>query len=361
METEKEKINRMLNEGKINSRQAELLLSALEKSRGQKDKIFKDVYIQRRKREKKMWEILGIWCLLVLFLAGSFIYLNKGPVFGRDTSKALEYFSQASFCLAKYDYQAAVKYCKKGIKQAPGFLLGYSLLGASYELMYEHKHNISIKEKAEEAFQKADRLKVNLKRRRKMNAIAIFFAFVLLVLITGTITVILLFIYNALVRREESVNQNWAQIEAQYQRKVDLVPALLETVKDYAAHENQTHKDVTQARAKAQGVLERMRKVALSSKGKLEETLNSQSALSIGLSKMFALAEKYPDLKANQNFLTIQKQIEETEDRIAKTRQVYNRSVKSYNAFLRGFPGNLVAALFKFEPKAYFEREGGVA
>jgi len=361
MESERQRIQRMMSEEKINSRQAELLLSALEESEKKKEKIFQDISIHKKKRNKEMWRILGIWCLVVLFLAGSFIYLGKREVIGRDTAKALKHFSEASFYLEKENYREAIRYCQKGIDQASRFPLGYSLMGAAYKLLYQQNHDASIKEKAKAAFRKADRLKGSLNRRQKMNGVAILFTFILLILILGAISIILLFIYNTLVRREEGVNQTWAQIEAQYQRKLDLVPALLEAVKDYAAHENQTHQAVTQARAKAQGAIESIGGVALSSKEKLKELLQSQGELSLRLGKLFALVEKYPDLKASDNFLTIQKQLEETEDRIATTRGMYNRSVKSYNAFLRSFPGNLAAALFKFEPKAYFEREGGAA
>ncbi len=195
-----------------------------------------------------------------------------------------------------------------------------------------------------------------------MQSVATFFAFILVLLILGVVTVWFLLIYNVLVKREENVNQAWAQIQVQFQRKLDLIPALLDVVKSYAQHENQTYKDVAQIRSEAEEMIKStaQEQVRLSNE-KLEKLIQLQGVLRSALSKLFALVENYPDLKANENFLTIQRQLEETEDRIAKAREIYNQRVRSYNAFLRGFPGNLVGTLLGFSQKAYFETEGGLS
>ncbi len=360
MESERQRIKRMLDGGKITSRQAELLLQAFDVSRNRRERIFKEVVIQRKARERGMWKVFGGWCVIIVVLAGGLIFLGKGEGTSRETSGAQEYFRRASYYLATGDYQNAVQYCRRGTKEAPLFPLGYSLLGASYKLLYTQTQDISMNEKAEKAFKKAEKLSTRLTRRRNMEAVAIFFTFILLVLILGAITIILLFVYNVLVRKEESVNQAWAQIQVQFQRKLDLIPALLEAVKGYAQHENQTYKDVVHTRSEAQAAIENMEGVKLS-KEKLEKLGQVQGSLRAALSKLFALVENYPDLKASENFLTIQKQLEETENRIARARETYNQSVKSYNTFLKGFPGNLVGALFRFYPRTYFESEGGVS
>mgnify|MGYP000418543956 CR=1 FL=1 len=360
VESERQRIKRMLDEGKITSRQAELLLDAFDVSRNRRERIFREVIIQRKKREGRMWKVFGGWCLIIVLLAGGLIYRGGGEGISRETFGGQEYFRHASYYLARGDYKNAVRYCRRGTKEAPFFPLGYSLLGASYKLLYTQTQDLSVNERAEKTFKKAEKLSTRLTRRRNMEAVARFFTFVLLVLILGAITIILLFIYNVLVRKEENVNQAWAQIQVQFQRKLDLIPALLEAVKGYTQHENQTYKDVVHTRSEAQAEIENMEGGKVS-KEKLERLSRSQGVLRAALSKLFALVENYPDLKAGENFLTIQKQLQEIEDRIAGARETYNQSVKSYNMFLKGFPGNLVGALFRFYPREYFESQGGVS
>ena len=162
--------------------------------------------------------------------------------------------------------------------------------------------------------------------------------------------------YNKLVKREEAVRSNWAQVENQYQRRTDLIPNLVETVKGYAVHEQETFTKVIEARAKAtQLTLD-----ASSFDAENMQQFNQvQGELSQSLSRLMAVIENYPDLKANENFIMLQGQLEGTENRIAVERKRFNDSANKYNSYRRRFPKNLVAAVFGFKEIKYFEAEKG--
>lgn len=162
--------------------------------------------------------------------------------------------------------------------------------------------------------------------------------------------------YNAMVSADENVKTAWAQVENQYQRRSDLIPNLVATVKGYAAHESQVLESVVAARAKATQV------VVDPSKTSHEDLAAFQAAqgeLSQALGRLLAVTENYPDLKANQNFQELQAQLEGTENRITVARNAFNESAKEYNQLIRMFPNNIVASCFGFEQKAYFEAESG--
>ena len=352
MREDREKIKRMMLEGKINSDEAKLLLKALDESERKRERIFKEVLNHKRKREKTLLKILGAW-FLFFFLATSFpFYLGKLQSSKYSLSlEALECFQKTNRFLKEGDYLKAAKFCRKGIEKSPTSL-EYSLLGVIYELVYKETKNDIFKEKARAVFDKAEKLRINIKGGEKMRAI--LFLFILLIIILSFIGLGILLFYNLLVRREEKANKSFADIQAQYQKKLDLVPVLLEAVKNYAAHEKETQLQVTQARSKVQEVMEGFLAFG---KEKLKKFLESQKELNTGLVRLFALAEKYPDLKASANFLTIQKQLEDIENTIARKREIYNNQVRVYNSSLRYFPMNLIAKIFKFEPKEYFEVE----
>jgi len=352
MREDREKIKRMMLEGKINSEEAKLLLKALDESERKRKRIFKEVLNHKRKREKTLLKILGAW-FLFFFLATSFpFYLGKLQSSKYSLSlEALECFQKTNRFLKEGDYLKAAKFCRKGIEKSPTSL-EYSLLGVIYELVYKETKNDIFKEKARAVFDKAEKLRINIKGGEKMRAI--LFLFILLIIILSFIGLGILLFYNLLVRREEKANKSFADIQAQYQKKLDLVPVLLEAVKNYAAHEKETQLQVTQARSKVQEVMEGFLTFG---KEKLKKFLESQKELNTGLVRLFALAEKYPDLKASANFLTIQKQLEDIENTIARKREIYNNQVRVYNSSLRYFPMNLIAKVFKFEPKEYFEVE----
>jgi LemA protein len=162
--------------------------------------------------------------------------------------------------------------------------------------------------------------------------------------------------YNSMVIAQEGVSAQWSQVENVYQRRSDLIPNLVNTVKGYADFEKETLTQVIEARAKATAVNINPDKLDAQS---LQNFQNAQSGLSSALSKLMVVVEKYPDLKANQGFLDLQAQLEGTENRIAVERMKFNESAQGYNTLIRKFPKNIFAGMFGFEKKAYFEAEKG--
>ena len=163
-------------------------------------------------------------------------------------------------------------------------------------------------------------------------------------------------VYNGLVSAEEQVESAWAQVENQYQRRADLVPILVATVKGYAAHEQETLEGVIEARAKAT-------QITIDPTNATAEQLAAfqaaQGELSQALGRLLAVAESYPDLKANENFRDLQQQLEGTENRIAVARQLFNDEARNFNTKVRRFPNNIIASMCGFEKKPYFEAEEG--
>ena len=162
---------------------------------------------------------------------------------------------------------------------------------------------------------------------------------------------------NGLVTQEERVRQAWSQVENVYQRRMDLIPNLVETVKGAANFEAKTFTDVAEARAKAGQV--RISAEDLDDPEKLRQFEEAQRQLGSGLSRLLATAEAYPDLKANANFRDLQAQLEGTENRIAVERKRFNDVVAEYNVQIRRFPGSLAAGFFGFQQKAYFQATEG--
>ena len=162
--------------------------------------------------------------------------------------------------------------------------------------------------------------------------------------------------YNSLVSSDEEAQTKWADVETQYQRRADLIHNLVNTVKGYAAHESETLQAVVEERAKATSVS------IDPSNMSAEQIANFQKAqdgVSSALSKLLVTVEKYPDLKANENFKELQAQLEGTENRISVARRDYNDASRQYNTSLRSFPKNILASLFGFEKRAYFEAQTG--
>lgn len=182
---------------------------------------------------------------------------------------------------------------------------------------------------------------------------------IVLIIIAGILVIIFFWgksNYNGLVSSEESVNSQWANVESQYQRRSDLIPNLVATVKGYATHESSTLEGVVAARAKATQITVDPTKLTAE---KLQEFQAAQGQLSSALGKLIMIKESYPELKANQNFLELQAQLEGTENRITVERGRYNDIAKDYNTNMRTFPVNIFAKLFDFEKKPYFEAEKG--
>lgn len=155
--------------------------------------------------------------------------------------------------------------------------------------------------------------------------------------------------YNNVPRLDENVNEKWSQVQNQYQRRADLIPNLVETVKAYAQHERLTFAQVTEARSKVSQI--NLNAQDLNNPEKLQQFSDAQAALSSSLSKLMLVVEKYPDLKANQNFLALQSQLEGTENRITVARKDFIEAVKLYNLELRTMPGRLIAYIFHSDAK----------
>jgi LemA protein len=175
---------------------------------------------------------------------------------------------------------------------------------------------------------------------------------VIVLIIIAVIVVLLLawviVTYNGLVRTRNRIDNAFSQIDVQLKRRHDLIPNLVETVKGYAAHEKSVFEDVTNARANA---------INAGQSGSPAQQAQAENMLSGALKSLFAVAEAYPDLKANENFLNLQEELTSTEDRIAYARQFYNDSVLGYNNKIQSFPGNILAGMFNFNKREYFEGE----
>lgn len=183
------------------------------------------------------------------------------------------------------------------------------------------------------------------------------------VIVIGVIVLIILMLgvsvknsYNKMVSMDESVSAQWGNVENVYQRRADLIPNLVNTVKGYAAHEKETLDAVITARSKATSVTIDPSNIDAAS---LQQFQEAQSGLSSALSRLMMVMEQYPDLKANQNFMELQAQLEGTENRIAVERRKFNELAQSFNTYIRKFPQVIFAGMFNFDKKAYFEAEKG--
>jgi LemA protein len=173
-------------------------------------------------------------------------------------------------------------------------------------------------------------------------------------IILGILAVLILALismYNGLIRLKNRVEEAWSDIDVQLKRRYDLIPNLIETVKGYAAHEKETFEKVVQARSNA---------MSLQNTDNVEEKLKAENALSSTLKSIFALSENYPDLKANQNFLELQRELADTENKIQASRRFYNTNVRDFNTKLQVFPTNLIAKQLGFTSRKFFEVEEAV-
>ncbi|MBQ2187564.1 MAG: LemA family protein [Bacteroidales bacterium] len=162
--------------------------------------------------------------------------------------------------------------------------------------------------------------------------------------------------YNAMVEKQEAVQAQWAQVENVYQRRADLIPNLVATVKGYAQHEQGTLTAVIEARAKATSVNIDPSNITPEQLAQFQE---AQDQLSGALSRLLVSIERYPDLKANENFMALQAQLEGTENRITVERQKFNEKAMEYNQYIRKFPRNIIAGMFDFEKVGYFKAQAG--
>lgn len=181
-------------------------------------------------------------------------------------------------------------------------------------------------------------------------------SFIYLLLLAGLVPFLSSCGYNRMVTLEESVTAQWAQVENAYQRRADLIPNLVNTVKGYADFEKETLTGVIEARAKATSVTIDPANLNTAS---IQQFQAAQEGLSSALARLMVVVERYPDLKANQNFLDLQAQLEGTENRIAVERRKFNDTTRAYNTYIRKFPALITASIFGFDQKAYFEAKEG--
>ena len=174
---------------------------------------------------------------------------------------------------------------------------------------------------------------------------------VVLLLVGGALTS-----YNGLVQKDEAAATAWSNVQSQYQRRADLIPNLVNTVKGYAKHESGTLESVVAARAKATQLTVNADELTPE---KMKQLQAAQGELSQALGRLLMITENYPELKANENFRDLQAQLEGTENRINESRRLYNESVKAYNVGIRTFPANIMAGIFGFEKRTAFEAEAG--
>jgi LemA protein len=194
------------------------------------------------------------------------------------------------------------------------------------------------------------KLKLKLKMKKSVIAIGIVLLLVLMLIFSVKNS------YNKMVTMDEGVSAQWSNVENVYQRRADLIPNLVNTVKGYAAHERETLEGVIEARAKATSVTIDPSKLDAQSMQKFQQ---AQDGLSSALGRLMVVMERYPDLKANQNFMDLQAQLEGTENRISVERRKFNETAQQFNTYIRRFPQVLFAGMFDFEKKTYFEAEKG--
>lgn len=166
--------------------------------------------------------------------------------------------------------------------------------------------------------------------------------------------------YNKIVALDEQVSNQWAQVENQYQRRLDLVPNLVATVKGYAKHESDVYTEVAEARARAGGVMQ-LSSDMLDDPAAMQKFQDAQNSLGGALQRLLSVTENYPQLQANQNFLALQDELEGTENRISTERKRFNDNVQTYNGFIRRFPNNIVANMHNFDKKTYFAAAEGAS
>lgn len=191
----------------------------------------------------------------------------------------------------------------------------------------------------------------------KKGLIALIVVVVLVLMVGGT----LMGKYNSFVGLQEGVDGQWGNVENVYQRRADLIPNLVETVKGYVSHEQETLTAVIEARAKATQVQAQLTPETLNDPQLMQKFQAAQGELSSALARLMVVVERYPDLKANQNFLDLQAQLEGTENRIAVERRRFNDMARDYNTAIRRFPGSIVAGITGFDKKTYFEADEGAA
>ena len=351
---DKQKIEQMIQEDKITPEQAELLLHALNESERRRQAVMEDLKAHKKSRKNRVKRTLGSGLLIALLLISILLHLAIAQSPGRDVQKALKVFGQATGFVENQNYLQAIESIENGIDEAPRFFLGYTMLGMTYRMMRDADKTQNFEVLAAEAFDQAANLLKQKAGENRRKITAAFFLVVFVVLILSGIGLLLSLLYNSLVRREEDVSESWALVATYCQRRLDLIPLVMDAVKQIVGHERETFNAVSEARSRAGTALEHAGGMATEDAQKLGKIDRAEAALELAMGKISALAEQYPDLKTNTNYLAMQQELSNTENQIAYARQAYSQKVKKYNTGLRTFPFNLMAAAFGFNARTYF-------
>ena len=341
-------IANLIREGAASPEQAEQLRAALQESIADdavvKAQIEASKSTKRRRRALSLISLFSVLCIIgVIF---SFVVLKPNTL-----TVAPPALDRAE------DINQTILSLETRLKK-PGSYGDYNQLAEAYQSRFEQSGDKSDLLNAERARSRAQRLFHKQHKEGVMAKTGIVFGILFIILIAAGVGMAFVLPYNGLARKDEMVDARWAQVETVLQRRLDLIPNLVEGVKGYANHEKETLLAVTEARAKMLTALGADQGKD-SSAEKLKSISKAEKGLSLALSRLFAVAEQYPQIKASSNFLALQDQLEGTENRISVERHRYNEAVKNYNSGLRTFPSNVVGSIFDFDPRAYFESDLG--
>lgn len=345
-----EQIWRLIESQAISEEEGARLLAALEKART-RDRVVEAelARIRRARRRGRAWGVVSV----SLFVLAAILLLWTA-VLGPGSRPDVAYGPESAERLLGPDLDAAIAGFEADLRQ-PGSADRYRLLSRAYGMRYERSGDPADRERAAQAAARAERIE----RRSPMRGATGVFGLVSILVVVAIVALAVMLMYNSLATRDERVEERWAQVEAQLQRRLDLVPQLVETVRGYAEHERETLVGVTQARARAMGALEATGGTAPRGPEAAQAVDEAQAELGEAIGRLLAVAEQYPDLKASANYVTLQDQLEGTENRIAVERQRYNDAVRVFNSRLRTFPTNVVGGMFSFEPREYFQSRLG--
>lgn len=342
----RERIDQWEKEGKLSAEQIAILRGALKESEKKSRRIFEDVANKKNERLQKVNGFLRVGSLaaMAMIVLVSVFFVTQTQL-SQGAGKALYQINLATGSIEAGEYTEAIHIINKAIRKAPQLDAGYMVLGTVYKLRYNRTKNSADIEEARKAFAKAKALDGFVQRRQKMG-LTIFFIIIFLLFVVAAVCIVGVLLYNLLVNQEEGVNRSWAHLSTCYDKKHDLIPALIEVVRDYAQHEREVLEGVIAKRSVSTGEI---------TQEAVEAKLEFDQTLTKALKGLYAVAEQYPDLKANESFTTLQHQIDAMETEIARARDKFNAKIRHYNAAVRVFPTNLIAGMCHFNSKQYYQ------
>jgi LemA protein len=348
--TSADRIRGLIEEGKIGQEEGLELLAAFASAEARDRVVGEEIrHLRSRRRRPSRWSTL----IAGLAIAALAVLLYSALVPTRATTPETTLTDLADE-LKGQDLDPLIERLETRLRQ-PGASEDYRLLGLAYQMRFARTGDENDRDRAAQALARADRIE----RRTAMRGNPATFGVLFVLVIVAAVAVWIMLMYNGLAQRDERVNERWAQVETVLQRRLDLIPPLVQAVQAYAAHERETLLEVTEARARVMGILQGTGGDAPRSSQAVQDLTEAEDGLSGAIGRLLALAEAYPDLKASTNFVTLQDQLEGTENRISVERQRYNDAVRQYNSRLRIFPHNVVGGMFGYEPREYFESSLG--